>query len=89
MPRDEKPRRGNNNDDDDDDDDAAVPITSVLSLFFAFGNLTVLHRCSSILYMTKKKKNKNVCIFESALPFKLTKRVYDPSHFYLETRTNL
>jgi hypothetical protein len=62
--------------------------TSIHS-FLHLATSTVLHRCSSTLYMTKKKKNKNVCIFESALLFKLAKRVYESSHFYLETLTNL
>ena len=64
MPRDQKLRRGNEDNDDDDDDndhdnyDAAVaPIaSSVLSLFFwHLATLTVLHRCSSTLHMTKRR----------------------------------
>ncbi len=42
MPSDQKLRRGNEDNDDDDDNDnydaAVVPIASVLSLYFAFGN---------------------------------------------------
>lgn len=87
MPRGEKPRRGNN-EDEHDDEDAAVLIASILSLFFAFGNFNSFAQVLSTLYMTKRRTRK-VCIFGSALPFKLAKRVYEPSHFYLETLMNL
>jgi hypothetical protein len=59
VPRGEKPRRGNN-EDDHDDEDAAVLIASILSLFLHLATSTVLHGCSSTLYMTKKKNKKGL-----------------------------
>ena len=87
MPRDQKPRRSNeeNNDDDNDNDNynaIVVLIASILFLFFAFGTSTVLHKYSSTLHKTERRRTGKVCNFKSALPVKQAKK-FEIIYLYL------
>jgi hypothetical protein len=55
---------------DDNGYASAVLITSILSLFFVFGNFNSFAQVFIYTSYYKKRRTRKVCIFESALSFK-------------------